>query len=105
MERFLLRVSRSEYAEQFVLKGTLLLRTLGISDIRSTRDIDLLGPDKGSIDTLKNMIAECCRVDVEEDGLEFDSNDIEAGEIRENQTYHGYRFKIKGNLGNARISI
>lgn len=105
MERFLFRVSRSGYAEQFVLKGALLLRTLGISEIRSTRDIDLLGPDKGSIDTLKNMIAECCRIRIEEDGLEFDPNDIEAGEIRENQAYHGYRFKIKGNLGNARISI
>lgn len=105
MERFLFRMSRSDYADDFTLKGALLLRTLGISEIRSTRDIDLLGPDKGSIDTLKKSMAECCRIRVEEDGLTFDANDIEAGAIRENQAYNGYRFKIKGSLGNARISI
>ena len=45
MERFLYRVSRSEYVEQLILKGALLLRTSGISEIRSTRDIDFLGID------------------------------------------------------------
>src|SRR6056297_284381 len=105
MERFLYRVSRSEYVEQFILKGALLLRISGISEIRSTRDIDFLGMDDEGIENMKSVIADCCKVSVEEDGIEFESNDIEADEIRENQVYQGYRFRIKGSLGNAKIFI
>lgn len=43
MERFLYRLSRSRYAEQFVLKGALLLTAWRASLSRSTMDIDLLG--------------------------------------------------------------
>jgi len=105
MERFLYRVSRSEYVEQFILKGALLLRISGISKIRSTRDIDFLGMDDAGIEKMKAVIADCCNVQVAEDGLQFESNDIEADEIRENQVYQGYRFRVKGNLGNAKIYI
>jgi len=105
MERFLYRVSRSKYVEQFILKGALLLRTSGISEIRSTRDIDFLGMDDEGIEKMKDVIADCCNVQIAEDGLEFESNDIEADEIRENQVYQGYRFRVKGNLGNAKIHI
>lgn len=105
MERFLFRISQSEYVDEFVLKGALLLHTTGISDIRSTRDIDLLGTGKRTIGEIKRIIEECCTVDVAEDGLEFDPYEIEEEEIRKIQAYNGYRFKIKGNMGNARISI
>lgn len=105
MERFLYRVSRSEYVEQFILKGALLLRISGISEIRSTRDIDFLGTNDAGIEKMKAVIAYCCNVQVAEDGLEFHSYDIEADEIRENNVYQGYRFRIKGNLGNAKIYI
>lgn len=105
MERFLFRISQSEYVDQFVLKGALLLRTTGISEIRSTRDIDLLGPGKRTISEIKRMIAECCTVGVPEDGLEFAPGEIEEDEIRKNQAYDGYRYKIKGSLGSARILI
>lgn len=105
MERFLYRVSRSEYVDQFILKGALLLRISGISDVRSTRDIDFLGMNDAGIKEMKDVIADCCKVQVPEDGLEFDSHDIEADEIRENQVYQGYRFRVRGNLGNAKIYI
>jgi predicted nucleotidyltransferase component of viral defense system len=105
MERFLYRVSRSEYVDQFILKGALLLRTSGISEIRSTRDIDFMSMDDAGIEKMKDVIADCCNVQVPEDGLEFESNDIEADEIRENQVYQGYRFRVRGKLGNAKIYI
>jgi hypothetical protein len=57
------------------------------------------------VDTLKGMLAECCRLEVEEDGLWFDANDISSEEIRENQAYQGFRFQIRGKLGNANVSI
>ena len=42
-ERFLYRLSRSRDAEQFVLKGALLLTAWRAPLSRSTMDIDLLG--------------------------------------------------------------
>ncbi len=60
MERFLYRMSRSVYVNQFVLKGALLLRTTGISEIRSTRDIDFLNTGDSSLEKMKSVIAECC---------------------------------------------
>lgn len=43
MERFLYRLSRSVYAEKFILKGGMLLMGLGANPARTTMDIDLLG--------------------------------------------------------------
>jgi predicted nucleotidyltransferase component of viral defense system len=42
-ERLLYRLSRSAYAERFVLKGALLLLVWLGETIRPTRDADLLG--------------------------------------------------------------
>ena len=42
-ERLLYRLSRSPYAEQFVLKGGLLMLVWLGETIRPTRDADLLG--------------------------------------------------------------
>ena len=44
MERFLYRLGRSLYAEQFVLKGGLMTLTWAGEHARLTRDIDLLCP-------------------------------------------------------------
>jgi hypothetical protein len=43
MERFLYRLSRSPYANRFVLKGALMLQFWGGTLARTTKDIDLLG--------------------------------------------------------------
>ena len=42
-ERFLYRISISEFNENFILKGALLLMVKSISPFRPTKDIDLLG--------------------------------------------------------------
>ncbi len=105
MEKFLYRLSQSPYADEFVLKGALLLRATEISEIRPTKDIDLLGPDQINNSGIKQMLIECCETPVKEDGLLFDPRTLTDEEIRENQAYNGIRFRIKGTLGNARISI
>lgn len=43
MERFLFRPSQSPHAENFVLKGALMLRVWEFSLFRPTMDIDMLG--------------------------------------------------------------
>jgi predicted nucleotidyltransferase component of viral defense system len=43
LERFLFRLSQSAHKNDFILKGGLLLVGMGMSQVRLTRDIDLLG--------------------------------------------------------------
>tara|TARA_R100001143_G_scaffold63512_1_gene71144 strand:- start:24507 stop:25427 length:921 start_codon:yes stop_codon:yes gene_type:complete len=105
MEKFLLRMSQSKYAEQFVLKGALLLRSTGISAIRPTRDIDLSGEKAQDIEQLEQMVKDCCEIEVEEDGLVFIPITVTGEEIRENQSYKGVRIKFQGKLGNAKIPM
>jgi len=105
MEKFLLRMSQSQYAEEFILKGALLLRSTGISEIRPTRDIDLSRETTLSIEQLEQMARDCCQVEVEEDGLQFDPDTVAGEEIREEQAYKGVRIKFRGNLGNAKIHM
>ncbi|CAN5330291.1 nucleotidyl transferase AbiEii/AbiGii toxin family protein [soil metagenome] len=105
MEKFLLRMSQSKYAEQFILKGALLLRFKGISAIRPTRDIDLSSETAQSVIQLEQMTKFCCQLKVEEDGLIFEPNTVAGEEIREDQSYKGVRIKFLGKLGNARIPM
>jgi len=62
MEKFLLRMSQSQYAEEFILKGALLLRSTGISEIRPTRDIDLSRETTLSIEQLEQMAGVAVRL-------------------------------------------
>jgi Nucleotidyl transferase AbiEii toxin, Type IV TA system len=43
IERLLYRLSRSEHADNFILKGALMFNVWGMTGLRPTRDIDLLG--------------------------------------------------------------
>ena len=105
MEKFLLRMSQLPNAKDFVLKGALLLRATGISDIRPTRDIDLLKYGDSGIPELEKNIAACCRITIDGDGLEFDPDSVQGEQIREQEAYGGVRITVRGNLGNARITI
>jgi len=52
MERFLYRISKSKHAPSVVLKGALLLKTIGIPNARPTMDIDMLRTGKADQATL-----------------------------------------------------
>ena len=105
MEKFLLRMSKLPNADDFVLKGALLLRATGISELRPTRDIDVLKYGSSAISDIEEIFRVCCNTNIEGDGLEFDPDSVEAEEIREQEAYDGIRVKVRGTLGNARITI
>jgi predicted nucleotidyltransferase component of viral defense system len=104
MEKFLLRLSKLPQAGDFVLKGALLLRARGITDIRPTRDIDFLRYGDSRISAIEKILADACRVDIE-DGLMFDTESVQGRKIREQEAYDGVRVTVDGRLGNARIKI
>lgn len=71
IERFLYRISKSQHAQTVVLKGALLLKTIGVPRARPTIDIDMLR--KGSADqaALIALVKDCATLQVPPDGLTF----------------------------------
>jgi len=105
MERFLYRLSRSPYANKFVLKGALMLIVWEAPLSRPTMDIDLLGRIDNSIETIVEVTREICRQEVEPDGIVFDVTGIEAENISEDADYEGIRTRFRGSLDTARFII
>jgi hypothetical protein len=103
MERFLYRLSKSPYADSFVLKGALMLTVWEAPLTRSTLDIDLLGRIDNRIETLIRVTKEICRQEVEPDGVDFDIATIRAERIAEDADYEGIRVRFRGSLGTARV--
>jgi predicted nucleotidyltransferase component of viral defense system len=104
-ERFLYRLSRSRYADRFVLKGALLLVAWLGETVRPTRDADLLGLGDLSDGALARIFAEICQVDVAPDGLVFEASSIEVAAIRPEDVYGGKRVKVRARLGPARLRV
>ncbi len=105
IERFLYRLSQSNHADRFVLKGGTLMPVWLGEELRPTRDADLLGLGDLSGEALLKILREVCRVECPEDGMNFDPESIEVGTIREEDPYSGRRAHIAAHFGNARIRV
>ena len=105
VERYLYRLSRSQYAEQFVLKGALLMLAWLGETLRPTRDADLLGYGELENDSLARIFREVCGVEVEPDAVTFDADSVAVARIRENDSYGGRRVTVNGLLGAARLRV
>lgn len=81
MERFLYRVSKSQHAQSVILKGALLLKTIGIPNARPTMDIDMLREGKADQASLVALVKDCATLEVEADGLTFPADTVVAEEI------------------------
>lgn len=104
MERFLYRLSQSQYQEKFILKGALLLRTWQGQVSRPTKDIDLLGKVQNTLDNLEAIVKECLMLEVA-DGVSFDTENIRTTEIVKDAKYQGVRINVLANIGSARLSL
>ena len=78
LERFIYRLSKSPHADQFILKGALMLSAWCGPASRPTMDIDLLGKIDNRIDTITTVMKDACLTDVEPDGISFDAETVEA---------------------------
>lgn len=105
IERLLYRLSQSEHADHFVLKGALLLSLWTGRLQRPTRDLDLLSYEDSSQEALTQLFRDICVVDVQADGLTFHPDSVRVTEIREDQEYGGQRVQLTATLGNARIHL
>lgn len=104
-ERLLYRLSKSELADRFILKGAaLLLLWLG-ETIRPTKDVDLLGFGDTSAEALTRVFVSLCAIEAPEDGLTFLPESVHVEAIREGDEYGGMRVKLMAMLGNVRIPL
>ncbi|MGH8249297.1 MAG: nucleotidyl transferase AbiEii/AbiGii toxin family protein [Steroidobacteraceae bacterium] len=81
IERFLYHISKSRHAQSVILKGALLLQTIGIPRARPTVDIDMLRKGKADQASLVALVKDCAALDVAADGLTFIADSVVAEEI------------------------
>lgn len=105
LERFLYRLSKSDHAERFVLKGALMMLVWLGEDIRPTRDADLLGFGEMDDERLLVVFRDICNTVVDPDGMVYLPDTLAVEDIRENDTYGGRRLTLRSQLGNAELRI
>jgi hypothetical protein len=105
IERFLYRVSKSKHAQSVILKGALLLKTIGIPNARPTVDIDMLRKGKADHASLVALIKDCATLEVEADGLTFIADSVAAADIAKDSEYKGTRVLMDARMDNVRLKI
>lgn len=106
LQRFLYRLSVSEYASSFLLKGAWLFVMWNNSLHRPTKDIDFLGfgsNDKQVLLTMFKQIAGSS--DIAPDGIRFLSDGFKASDIDKDGHYHGVRIMGTAMLGTAKLPM
>jgi len=105
IERFLYRLSKSRHASAVLLKGALLLKTVGIPRARPTMDIDLLRQGKADRDTLVALVRDCALINDVSDGVTFDPDSVIAQDIAKDSDYQGTRVQIRARMDKVRLSV
>jgi hypothetical protein len=104
-ERFLYRLGRSKYRDQFILKGAMLFVLWGGSVYRPTRDLDFTGYGSSNAADVVAAFRDICTGQVPDGGLIFDAETLTAEPIRDETEYQGLRVRFRAMLGNAHIGM
>lgn len=102
-ERILERISVSEYRNNFILKGGLLLSAMFGVDNRTTKDMDttIVGIDVSKEKMIKTL-NQILSINLN-DGVKFDVIDIT--DIREEDEYGGNKYHIVGRKDNLKVNL
>lgn len=101
LERILYRLSQSQHADRFLLKGALLFTLWYDMPHRPTRDADLLGFGASDLASVAQTFRDIADV-VVDDGIVFDPTTVAVEQIRKEAGYGGVRVIIAGDLARAR---
>ncbi|WP_151736781.1 nucleotidyl transferase AbiEii/AbiGii toxin family protein ['Paenibacillus yunnanensis' Narsing Rao et al. 2020] len=105
-ERFLYRLSVSDYKDKFILKGGLFLFSQTQFKARPTKDVDFLARQiANELETLRDSFVMICSIDVPADGVEFQLDKMTTERIKEDADYEGVRIKVTALLGRMRKSL
>ena len=104
IERLLYRISVSNHADQFLLKGALLFDLWFDIPHRPTRDADFLGFGSAELPHIEGVFREICAIETH-DGVTFQADTVHAAEIRKEANYAGVRVMLLGVIDGARCQI
>jgi len=104
LERLLYRLSISEHAPNFLLKGALLFQLWYGQPHRPTRDADLLGFGPDDVPTLVGVFRSVCTI-AADNGLMFDAESVAGTPIRKDAGYGGVRIDVRATLDGARLAL
>ncbi len=103
LERFLVRVAKSKYADKLIFKGGMCLAQF-IKLERETKDIDfLLNQLDAGMNDIESMMREISAVKVG-DGLLFSLMRVSQLSI-EHKKYPGYRISVQAELGQIKNKV
>src|SRR5208282_374820 len=92
-ERLLYRLSQSNHAERFILKGALLFALWTGRMLRPTRDVDLLGHGTPGAEDLAAVFREVCALELDHaDGLRFHAEFVRTRNMKESGFGSGLRW-------------
>ena len=106
LERTIFRLSKSQYASNFTLKGGIFLYAVFNGNYsRATTDIDLLAQKiSNDVEDMKAVFTDVFSLDVD-DSLRFDLDSLDVRPITEFKDYHGVNVSIMAYLDRTRIPI
>ena len=97
MERFLERLSKSKYSDDFIIKGGILVTSMIGVSMRSTMDIDTTIRNLNlSEEDMKKIVEEIAALDIG-DGIKFVIKDVST--IMDNMEYPGVRIAMDACAG------
>lgn len=102
-EHVLMRLEKSKYRNNIILKGGVLLSSIIGEDLRTTKDIDAtLKSLPLNIDTIKNIFEEILTIDID-DNVNFEIVSIK--DIRLEDEYGGFKINVKGTFDKIRTNF
>lgn len=103
LERILERISVSEYQDNFILKGGLLLAAMFGVENRTTKDMDttITGIDI-SKDKMVSVLNKILSIDLN-DEVKFDI--VSITDIREEDDYGGNKYHITGRVNSTKVNL
>ncbi len=102
-EHVLMRLEKSKYRDNIILKGGVLLSSIIGEDLRTTKDIDAtLKSLPLNIDSIRNIFEEILSIDID-DNVNFEIVSIK--DIRLEDVYDGFRINVKGTFDKIRTNF
>lgn len=103
MERFIERIALSDFQDQMIIKGGLLISSIVGLDSRATMDIDMTLKGKPVNEAfILDYINEISRININ-DEVKFDV--VSITEIREMDVYFGFRVSLIAGIGTMKIPL
>ncbi len=105
-ERFLFRLSKSAYKNQFYLKGGAFLYSFEETKTRPTKDLDFLAKSiQNDLSAIESAFKHLCQLEYPSDTVWFDPDSVKSERISEQDKYEGVRVFLEGGFDRIRQSL